>query len=91
MLRRLGSAIGVGFVNHTHDGHAVVTIIDPVDVSIRSASGAVSILEWWTEPLPDAMRVVKQRTNDDSYAAKASDSGRCSASCRRAVGETTSW
>jgi hypothetical protein len=64
------SPIGVGSANDGDDSHAVVGIIDPVDHPIGATTGAVSIIERWTEAFTDPLRVVEQRPNDELVCSK---------------------
>lgn len=64
------STIDVGPVHDADDGDPMMGIIDAVDHPVGAASGAVSILEWWTEPLAQALRVIEQRSNDELVRRK---------------------
>jgi hypothetical protein len=52
-------------MNNGDDSHAMVGIIDPVDHAIGATTGAVSIIEWRTELLTDALRIVEQRPDNE--------------------------
>jgi len=57
--------IGIGSVSYTHDGDTMAFCVDSVDHPVGAATGAVPILEWGTEPLADALRVLKQGARDE--------------------------
>jgi hypothetical protein len=66
----VASAIGIGSVNDRDDGHTMVGYVDPVDHAIRTATGAVSIIERWSEPLADPLWIVEQWSNDELVRRK---------------------
>jgi hypothetical protein len=43
--------------------------------TIGAAAGAVSIVEWWPESRADALRVVRQRSNDELVRRRGNGSG----------------
>ncbi len=45
-------------------------IINPVDHAIGATTGAESIVERWTEPSTDALRIVEQRPHDQLVRGK---------------------
>jgi hypothetical protein len=59
------SSIGVRSVNNGDDDHAVMLLVDPVDHPVRTAAGAVPVVERRAKSLADPMRVVKQRADDE--------------------------
>jgi len=57
--------IGIGSVSYTHDGDTMAFCVDSVDHPISASPGTVPILEWGTEPIADAPRVVEQGARDE--------------------------
>ena len=57
--RAWNSPIDVESANDGDDSHAMVGIIDPVDHPIGATTGAVSIIERWTDAFTDPLRVVE--------------------------------
>jgi hypothetical protein len=57
-------------VNDGDDSHAMPSIIDPIHDAIGATTGTVSIVERWTEPLTDALRVVERRPDDELVRRK---------------------
>jgi len=57
------SAIGVGSVDHSNDDETSSWIVDAVDDAVRASTGAVPIVEWWSEPFAHTVRIVEQRAD----------------------------
>src|SRR5512144_494860 len=63
--RTPGSPVGVGSAHDADDSHAMMLLVDPVDHAVGATSGAVSILERRTKPLPTPVWVVEQWADDE--------------------------
>ena len=69
------SPTGVGAVDDSDDGDLVAAVVDAVDDSIGSASGAVSVGQRRVESPAHSMRVVQQRADDERIGGERNGLG----------------
>lgn len=52
-------------MSYTDDGDTMAFRVDSIEHPVSASPGTVPILEWGTEPLADALRVVEQGAQDE--------------------------
>jgi hypothetical protein len=57
--------IGVGSANDTDDCYATLFLVDPIDHPIRTAAGAVTVVQCRAQLLADPLGIIEQRPHDE--------------------------